>query len=97
MIKRINVYNTQEQLLWCTEKPKGFVPSGALMLATTMRNDIIEKLDMAGFCVLTKSPNKPKAAVWWFERIPLRRTSTVLSGMYCQSLDMCASLYTHFL
>ena len=68
MIKRINVYNTQEQLLWCTEKPKGFVPSGALMLATTatvtltMRNDIIEKLDMAGFCVLTKSPNKPNSS-----------------------------------
>ena len=44
------------------------MPSGALMLATTatvtrtMRNDIIEKLDMAGFCVLTKSPNKPNSS-----------------------------------
>ena len=41
------------------------MPSGAPMLATTatvttaMRNDIIEKLDMAGCCVLTESPNKP--------------------------------------
>ncbi|KAL5491695.1 hypothetical protein EMCRGX_G017032 [Ephydatia muelleri] len=44
---------------------RAFVPSGAPMLATTatvttaMRNDIIEKLDMAGCCVLTESPNKP--------------------------------------
>ena len=42
-----------------------FVPACAPMLATTatvtnrMRDEIIDKLDMAGCCLVYKSPNKP--------------------------------------
>ena len=92
------------------------MPSGAPMLATkatvttAMRNDIIEKLDMAGCCILTESPNKPNIT---YEAV---RKNTIEEDVncvvrdvaennikaqrvvvYCQSLDMCASLYAHFL
>ena len=84
------------------------MPCGAPMLATTatvtltIRNDIIEKLDMAGCCILTESPNKPNISY----EVVLKKTieegfDCVVRDLadnkikaqrvvvYCQSLDMC--------
>ena len=95
---------------------RAYVPSGALMLATTatvtlmMRNDIIEKLDMAGCCVLAESPNKPNITYEAVKKNTIEEDFNCVVRdvaennikvqrvvIYCQSLDMCASLYTHFL
>ena len=87
---------------------KAFVPSGAPMLATTasvttaVRNDIIEKLDMAGCCVLTESPNKPNIT---YEAV---QKNTIEEDFNCVVRDVAennikaqrvvvSSLYTHFL
>ena len=92
------------------------MPSGAPMLATTAtvttatRNDIIEKLDMAGCSVLTESPNKPNITCEAVRKNTIEEDFNCVVRdvaennikaqrvvVYCQSLDMCASLYTHFL
>ena len=86
------------------------------MLATTatvtktMRDAIVNALDMTGCHLVCESPNKPNTTY------EVQRKSTVEEDfkdivkdlaenniktcrmlVYCQSLDMCASLYTHFL
>ena len=92
------------------------MPSGAPMLATkatvttAMRNDIIEKLDMAGCCILTESPNKPNITYEVVRKNTIEEdVNCVVKDVaennikaqrvvvYCQSLDMCTSLYAHFL
>ena len=94
------------------------MPSGAPILATTatvttaMRDDIIEKLDMAVCCVLTKSPNKPNISCEVVRKNTIEEDFNCHSVVrdvaenkikaqrvvvYSQSLVMCASLYTHFL
>ena len=65
-----------------------FVPSGAPMLATTatvtlmMRNDIIEKLDMAGCCILTEPPNKPNIS---YDVVLMKTLEEVLSGIWLKT------------
>ena len=95
---------------------RAFAPSGAPMLATmatvttAMRNDIIEKLDMAGCCVLTESPNKPNITYEAVRKNNIEEDFNCVVRdvaennikaqrvvVHCQSLGMCASLYTHFL
>ena len=95
---------------------RAFVPPCAPMLATTatvtirMRDDIIDKLDMAGCCVVSESPNKPniyyevvrrKTIEEDFECVVRDTSANNIKAqrvvVYCQSLDMCASLYAHFL
>ena len=94
---------------------EAFVPSGAPMLATTatvttaMRNDIIEKLDMAGCCVLTESPNKPNITYEAVRKntieedvncvvrdVAENNTKAQRVVVYCQSLDIyvCISVRT---
>ena len=92
------------------------MPCCAPMLATTatvtslMRDDIIDKLDMAGCCVVSESPDKPNICYEVVRKKTIEEDFECLvkdvaeNGIkaqrvvvYCQSLDMCASLYAHFL
>ena len=91
------------------------VPSGVPLLAATatvtrsIRDDIIDKLDMGGCEVICVSPNRPNI---YYE---VRPRTTVEADMkhlvtclrmrgskadrvivYCRTLDMCADLYEHF-
>ena len=74
-----------------------------------MRDNIVQKLGMAGCYMASESPNKPNicyevvrktsieedfafvVADLWEKNIKARRIV-----VYCQSLNMCASLYEHF-
>eukprot|EP00731_Ephydatia_muelleri_P014115 Em0007g1425a len=75
-----------------------------------MREYIIEKLDMGGCFIVSESPNKPnicyevtrkKTIEEDFECIirdvAANKVKAQRVVVYCQSLDMCASLYAHFL
>ena len=75
-----------------------------------MREYIIEKLDMGGCFIVYESPNKPnicyevilkKTIEEDFECIirdvAANKVKAQRVVVYCKSLDMCASLYAHFL
>ena len=76
-----------------------------------MRRDIVEILEMSGCAVVSVSPNKPNIFYSVQKRSASISddsgflTADLLSNnikakrliVYCQSLDMCANLYIHFL
>ena len=75
-----------------------------------MREYIIEKVDMGGCFIVSESSNKPiicyevirkKTIVEDFDCIirdvEANKVKAQRVVVYCQSLDMCASLYAHFL
>ena len=75
-----------------------------------MRDSIIDTLEMVGCCFVCESPNKPnityevqhKGTVQEdFKDVVADLVENNIKArrvlIYCQSLDMCASLYAHFL
>ena len=95
---------------------RAFVPHGVPMLAATasvteaMRDEIIKKLDMSGYHIVSVSPNKKNI----FYEVLVRSTidedfDSVLTDLtvnnikakrvlvYCQSLNMCSAPYAQFL
>ena len=89
---------------------RAFMPPGTATVTVRMREYIIEKLDMGGCFIVYESPNKPnicyevtlkKTIEEDFECIirdvAANKVKAQRVVVYCQSLDMCASLYAHFL
>ena len=75
-----------------------------------MRDSIIETLDMVGCCLVCESPNKPNISYEVRRKGTIEEDfKDVVTDLaennikarrvlvYCQSLDMCASLFAHFL
>ena len=89
------------------------VPMLAAMATVTkvMRKEIVEVLEMNGCAVLSVSPNKPnifysvKRRSGGIDEVSGFLTADLLSNnikvkrviVYCQSLDMCANLFIHFM
>lgn len=75
-----------------------------------MWDEIVNKLDMAGCCMVTESPNNPhihykvvqkKTIEEDFENVVRDVAENSIKAqrvvVYCQTLDICESLYSHFL
>ena len=74
-----------------------------------MRDNVILKLGMRGCCLVSESPNKPNISYEVVHKVSIEEdlgfaVSDLLKNnikarrviVYCQSLDMCATLYEHF-
>eukprot|EP00731_Ephydatia_muelleri_P030479 Em0021g1002a len=95
--------------LWQLQLTKHTVYSSATV-TSLMREDSIRKLDMDGCCLVSESPDKPNIIYEVVRKNTIEEDfSSVVRDLaernikarrvvvYCQSLDMCASLYAHFL
>ncbi len=74
-----------------------------------MRDNIVQKLGMAGCCMVSESPNKPNICYEVVRKTSIEEDFAFVVAdllenkikarrivVYCQSLNMCASLYEHF-
>ena len=79
-------------------------------VTSVMREDIIRMLDMDGCCLVSESPDKQNITYEAVRKNTIEEDfSSVVRDLaernikarrvvvYCQSLDMCVSLYAHFL
>ena len=93
---------------------RAFIPSGTPFLALTatatssVKLEVIEKLDMTGCANVSVSPNRPNIFYEVKVRTDLSDLDDIVQSLkvsnikaeriiiYCRSLDMCADLYEYF-
>ena len=90
---------------------RAFVPSGTPLMAVTatvtkdMRKEVIVRLEMKGCRYVFRSPNKPNIMYSVQGRTTIEKDLghipedvwPTVSIVYCRSLNLCSSLYAHFL